>query len=65
MKEMKLEQIGGKVRGTITIENRHVNFEGMMEAIHHCNIHGFVVSNANELPKFFSQFIVNTPKLSQ
>lgn len=61
MKEMKLDQIGGKVRGTIEAEDRRVNFDDMMQAINHCNEHDFVVSNAAALPPFFSQHIKNWP----
>jgi hypothetical protein len=57
MRNIKLEQIGGKVKATIEGENRSIPFTDMASAIMHCNSHGFTITNANTLPPFFQQLI--------
>lgn len=57
MRNIKLEQIGGKVKATIEGENRSIPFPDMAAAIMHCNNHGFTITNAHTLPPFFQQLI--------
>lgn len=57
MRNIKLEQIGGKVKATIEAEHRSIPFQDMASAIMHCNAHGFTITNAADLPLFFQNLI--------
>lgn len=57
MRVIKLEQIGGKVRGTFTDQKRPLPFSDWMTAIAHCNQHQIAIKHVATIPPFFAQHI--------